>query len=57
MPIIQQGKALGVKFQSEEEDQTFLESVQVVQETRSAGVDLDNYLVSCNHRSGCMLVS
>ena len=52
MPIIHQGKALGVKFQSEVDAQAFLESVQAVQETRLAGVDLDNYLDSCNLRSG-----
>ena len=34
------------------ETRAFLESVQAVQETRLAGIDLDDYLVSCNHRSG-----
>ena len=37
VPIIHQGKALGVKFQSEVAAQAFLESVKAVQETRSAG--------------------
>ena len=52
VPIIHQGKALGVKFQSDVDAQAFLESVQAVQETRLAGIDLDNYLVSCDLRSG-----
>ena len=52
MPIIHQGKALGVKFQSDVDAQAFLESVQGVQETRSAGIDLDSYLVYCDLRSG-----
>ena len=41
VPIIHNGKALGVKFQSEVEAQTFLEAVQGVQGARWVTTQLD----------------
>ena len=48
VPILHNGKALGVKFQSEVEAQTFLEAVESVQGARLVTTQLDSSF--CNAR-------